>query len=207
MLTHIKPLDDFLSLNTFLSQHGKRFVYDKKKKTICSGKEFNELVFVIKTGAVSLHRDENILIGIAKAPVIIGLSGCALRNKVNYSLMTAGPCTGYYLSSSLASAILDENSLWRAAFHWLAWQNSVLESRDCLLASSNSYEKIRATLLSMNEWDESLRMQIGVMNYIHQKTQVSRSVVAEILSALRKGGYIVMDHGKLIDIIRLPAVY
>ncbi|HHL7389265.1 helix-turn-helix domain-containing protein, partial [Escherichia coli] len=54
---------------------------------------------------------------------------------------------------------------------------------------------------------EELRSRIGVMNYIHQRTRISRSVVAEVLAALRKGGYIEMNKGKLVAINRLPSEY
>ncbi len=73
------------------------------------------------------------------------------------------------------------------------------------LIGHNSYEQIRATLLSMIDWNEELRSRIGVMNYIHQRTR--RSVVAEVLAALRKGGYIEMNKGKLVAINRLPSEY
>lgn len=59
----------------------------------------------------------------------------------------------------------------------------------------------------MNEWEEGLRARVGVMNYIHQRTRISRSVVAEVLAALRKGGYIEMNKGKLVGINRLPSEY
>ena len=62
-------------------------------------------------------------------------------------------------------------------------------------------------LLSMIDWNEELRSRIGVMNYIHQRTRISRSVVAEVLAALRKGGYIEMNKGKLVAINRLPSEY
>ncbi|MVA03413.1 transcriptional regulator, partial [Shigella flexneri] len=64
-----------------------------------------------------------------------------------------------------------------------------------------------ATLVSMIDWNEELRSRIGVMNYIHQRTRISRSVVAEVLAALRKGGYIEMNKGKLVAINRLPSEY
>ncbi|MCM2953495.1 helix-turn-helix domain-containing protein, partial [Escherichia coli] len=41
----------------------------------------------------------------------------------------------------------------------------------------------------------------------HQRTRISRSVVAEVLAALRKGGYIEMNKGKLVAINRLPSEY
>lgn len=80
----------------------------------------------------------------------------------------------------------------------------MLELRDLQLIGNNSYDQIRATLISMMKWDDVLRSRIGVMNYIHQRTRISRSVVAEVLAALRKGGYIEMNKGKLVSINRLP---
>ncbi|MDK7601440.1 helix-turn-helix domain-containing protein, partial [Citrobacter freundii] len=82
-----------------------------------------------------------------------------------------------------------------------------LELRDLQLIGNNSYDQIRATLISMMKWDDVLRSRIGVMNYIHQRTRISRSVVAEVLAALRKGGYIEMNKGKLVSINRLPFEY
>ncbi|MNN87625.1 putative DNA-binding transcriptional regulator [compost metagenome] len=83
----------------------------------------------------------------------------------------------------------------------------MLELRDLQLIGNNSYDQIRATLISMMKWDELLRSRVGVMNYIHQRTRISRSVVAEVLAALRKGGYIEMNKGKLVNINRLPFEY
>lgn len=66
---------------------------------------------------------------------------------------------------------------------------------------------MRATLITMIEWDEDFRARIGDVNYIHYRTHVSRSVVAEVLAALRKGNYIEMKKGKLIGINRLLSEY
>jgi DNA-binding IscR family transcriptional regulator len=45
------------------------------------------------------------------------------------------------------------------------------------------------------------------MNYIQRRTRISRSVVAEVLAALRQGNYINMSRGKLVSINHLPAEY
>lgn len=66
---------------------------------------------------------------------------------------------------------------------------------------------MRATLITMIEWDEDFRARIGDVNYIHHRKRVSRSVVAEVLAALRKGNYIEMKKGKLIGINRLLSEY
>ncbi|MDI5035920.1 translational GTPase TypA, partial [Salmonella enterica subsp. enterica serovar Montevideo] len=42
---------------------------------------------------------------------------------------------------------------WREAFCWLVWKSQVLELRDKQLIGNNSYDQIRATLMTMIEWD------------------------------------------------------
>lgn len=75
------------------------------------------------------------------------------------------------------------------------------------LVGNNSYSQIRSMLMDMAEWDETLRSKIGVMHHIQQSTRISRSVVAEVLAALRQGNYISMNRGKLVSINRLPTEY
>lgn len=207
MLSLSKPLNEFGQLDRCLSKYGTRFDFCSEKQMIFSNDTHCDQTVVILAGVISLRRGENILVGIAQAPFIIGLADGVMKNEVKYKLMTEGECSGYHLPSSQAIKIIDQNNLWRDAFCWLVWHNRIMELRDLQLIGNNSYEQIRATLLSMIDWDEQLRFRIGVMNYIHQKTRISRSVVAEVLAALRKGGYIEMDKGKLVSINHLPSEY
>ncbi|MEF3100714.1 CRP-like cAMP-binding protein [Raoultella ornithinolytica] len=207
MLSLSKPLNEFGQLDQCLSKYGTRFDFCSEKQIIFSNDIHCDKTVVVLSGVISLRRGENILVGIAQAPFIIGLADGVMKNEVKYKLMTEGECSGYHLPSSQAIKIIDQNNLWRDAFCWLVWHNRIMELRDLQLIGNNSYEQIRATLLSMIDWDEQLRFRIGVMNYIHQKTRISRSVVAEVLAALRKGGYIEMDKGKLVSINHLPSEY
>ncbi|MEF3092544.1 hydrogen peroxide resistance inhibitor IprA [Raoultella sp. WB_B2P2-3] len=207
MLSLSKPLNEFDQLDQCLSKYGTHFEFCSKKQMVFSNDIHCDKTVVILAGVISLRRGENILVGIAQAPFIIGLADGVMKNEVKYKIMTEGECTGYHLPSSQAIKIIDQNNLWRDAFCWLVWHNRIMELRDLQLIGNNSYEQIRATLLSMIDWDEQLRFRIGVMNYIHQKTRISRSVVAEVLAALRKGGYIEMDKGKLVSINHLPSEY
>lgn len=207
MLSLNKPLKEFEQLDKFLSKYGSRFSYVNEKQLLYSTEKNADTTFVIQEGIISLRRNEHILVGIAQAPFIMGLTNGVMKSEVQYELVSEGECSGYHLSSSQTIAIIEEYQLWREAFYWLTWQNRILQQRDRQLIGNNSYEQIRTTLFSMIEWDESLRSRIGVMNYIHQRTRISRSVVAEVLAALRKGGYIEMNKGKLMGINRLPSDY
>lgn len=207
MLSVDKPFLEFGRLDKCLSKYGERFEYENEKQIIYSSDVNKNDTFVVLKGVVSLRRGETILVGITQAPFIMGLADGVMKTDIQYRLITEGYCTGYYLPASQTINIIEQCQLWREAFSWLAWQHCMLELRDLQLIGNNSYDQIRATLISMMKWDELLRSRVGVMNYIHQRTRISRSVVAEILAALRKGGYIEMNKGKLVNINRLPFEY
>lgn len=207
MLSVDKPFLEFGKLDKCLSKYGERFEYENEKQVIYSGDVNKDETFVILKGVISLMRGDNILVGITQAPFIMGLADVVMKTDVKYKLITESHCMGYHLPASKTISIIEQCQLWREAFSWLAWQHSMLEIRDLQLIGNNSYDQIRATLISMMKWDDLLRSRVGVMNYIHQRTRISRSVVAEVLAALRKGGYIEMNKGKLLNINRLPFEY
>ncbi|CAM6830726.1 helix-turn-helix domain-containing protein [Klebsiella michiganensis] len=51
------------------------------------------------------------------------------------------------------------------------------------------------------------RHSVTAEKYIREKTRLSRSGVMRILAALKTGGFIEMEEGKLIKINKLPAKY
>mgnify|MGYP003366108639 CR=1 FL=1 len=207
MLSIAKPMAEFIKLDARLSSYGTHFDVSCKKQVLYFSELNNNKVVVIRSGTVSIRRGKTVLVGFAEAPIITGLANSLTEADANYQLMTEAKCSGYFLPASVGMKVIEENNLWREAFCWLAWHNRVMELRDLQLIGNNSYDQIRVTLMSMMEWDETLRKRVGVMNYIHQRTCISRSVVAEVLSALRKGGYIEMKQGKLIAVNHLPAEY
>lgn len=203
-----KPLSEFFTLDKKLSQQGTRF-------SLLAGETFhipycvlNDATIIFQQGSVTLYRRNSpIMYGIVQSPVIFGLA--AAVNKINndYVLIAETDCMGYFLPARETLVYIERYQLWREAFYWMTWQTRMLEQRDNQLIGTNHYHQIRATLLMMMSWDSDFRMRIGVLNYIQQRTNISRSVIAEILSALRKGDYIKMEKGKLVGITRLPNDY
>ncbi len=208
MTTLSKPLNEFNALDKYLSAHGTRFVCNEGESIAAEGDQTQNYTIVIQQGIISLSRKYNdVLLGFADAPFIAGLSAGAIKNTSDYILMAEGECSGYYLPADATLALLEQGGLWREAFYWMTWQHRLLEKRDIHLVGTSNYNQIRSTLLTMAQWDDALRSRIGVINYIQRRTRVSRSVIAEVLSALRRGSYIEMHKGKLVNINRLPYDY
>lgn len=202
----VKPLSDFSTLDKHLSSAAP--ANQLSPHTKLSLNRDTPKVTVLREGTIKVERsNEGILISISTAPVILGLAGLLRASTENYELTALTACDFYQLDALQCAALLDQHQLWREAFNWVSWLCRLQEQRDIQLIGKNSYSQIRASLQSMNQWDPALRARVGVMNYIQQRTHISRSVIAEVLAALREGNYIEMDKGKLVSIHRLPLEY
>ncbi len=205
MLT-VKPLSAFDELDKyFFPQSTTSTLYPHDKLTL----DLNApVITVVREGIFKTERSqEDILVAISPAPMIFGLPGVLAGRKETYQVTALTQCEIYQIDASVCKALLEQHQLWREAFEWISWILRVQMQRDIQLIGKNSYSQIRATLQTMSSWDETLRTRVGVMNFIQQRTHISRSVIAEVLAALRAGNYIKMDKGKLISINRLPLEY
>ena len=203
MKVNAKPLSELSRLEQCLKVASTPF-RTAPQQIILNDDNDEPSTLVLQTGIIEIYRRaDELLIGIATAPFMLGLAA----GMQEYRVVAKNPCTGFYLPASTSLQLIQQSSLWKEAFCWLSWIKSILEKRDRQLVGNNSYHQIRAMLLNMAEWDETLRSKIGVMNHIQQSTRISRSVVAEVLAALRQGNYINMSRGKLVSINRLPTEY
>lgn len=208
MSVDAKPLSELSRLVQCLEVASTPFKATPQKIIVMDDKGDEPQTYVIQTGIISIHRkSDDLLMGIAKAPFIYGLAAWMNDTHQEYEMVAHTPCSGFYLPASVSRQRIQQESLWQDAFCWLSWINHILGKRDMQLVGNNSYSQIRAMLLNMAEWDDTLRAKIGVMNHIQRSTRISRSVVAEVLAALRQGNYINMSRGKLVSINRLPTDY
>jgi len=203
-----KPLSEFITLDKHLSPRGIHFDVSAGTVILPEDKKAQNYTVVLSQGAISVCRTpNNILFGMAQSPAIFGLAAGVLKIQQEYTLTAESDCRGYYLLAQDTQHCLERYQLWREALYWVTWQHRMLEVRDAQLIGASNYHQIRSTLLAMAKWNENLRSRIGVMKYIQQRTNISRSVIAEVLSALRQGDYIQMEKGKLVSISRLPYDY
>lgn len=208
MNRYAKPISEFSRLEKCLAAHSTPFKLSAQHPLFGEDEDDDSYALVLQSGTLSiLRQQDDLLVEIVTAPYIFGINAGMMGSSTEYLLVTQSPCSGFYLPAAGARNLIQQACLWSEAFCWLSWHLRVMEIRDKQLVGHNSYSQIRSTLLDMAQWDETLRMRVGVMNYIQRRTRISRSVVAEVLAALRQGNYIVMSRGKLVSINRLPAEY
>ncbi|MDA3134113.1 helix-turn-helix domain-containing protein [Atlantibacter subterraneus] len=86
----------------------------------------------------------------------------------------------------------------------LSWHIESLLYRDEMMMGRNSYQMIKGNILHLNQLDEFMRAKINVADFIVKRTNLSRSIVMKVLSALRAKNYIDVKRGKLLTISQLP---
>ena len=89
----------------------------------------------------------------------------------------------------------------------LSWYICLLSKRDDVLVARSAYSVVREFLLEINELIVHHQRDINVYDYIQEYTNLARSTIIKILSDLKKGQYIVIDKGRLINMTALPEKY
>ena len=73
--------------------------------------------------------------------------------------------------------------------------------RDDLVLQQRTYSVIRNHLMEMLLLSEETRLRVSMLEYIQDRTHLSRSSILNVLSALKKGGYIESARGGYLQSI------
>ena len=204
----IKPLAPLEAIRSRLVEVGKKFSLPANSELSMFNESDGPLIWFFSKGSILLHREmDQLVMELVSAPTLLGLANIFQTTQIKYRIVTQDDCQGFTVSTSLASEVIEQNRLWQQACHWSTYLIHGFEKRDSRFVGTTTYSQIRTTLIIMNSWSFDLRARIGVISFIQKRTKISRSVIAEVLSALRKGNYIEMDKGKLISINHLPVSY
>lgn len=165
-------------------------------------------VYYLISGEVEVRRksDDIIVINI-ESPAIIGLTSLYEESSYHY-LKTIMPSNLISISKSDAVNIIDSENLWKSAFKIVSMAAFSYYKRDELIISTNVYSIIRRYLLILENLPEDEKNDISLFDYILKRTTISRSSLNKILRDLVEGGYISINRGRLVKILKtLPLNY
>ncbi|HAZ74863.1 MULTISPECIES: helix-turn-helix domain-containing protein [Enterobacteriaceae] len=176
----------------------------------CAGKSIADegRLWLVTRGVITVVRqsDESWL-GTASAPFIMGMSGLFSQQKGSYTLIAQNSCQGISVERDLFFQCIDQNNLWQEVAHIQDWLLELLLFRDRWVSSGDAYLMVRRQLLNLMKLPYDIRITTPVESYIRKHTCLSRSSVFRILSQLRKGKFILIKKGKLLNVARLPERY
>lgn len=96
MNVNAKPLSELSRLIKCLEIAGTPFKTEPQQLITTGNNDDEPLTVVIQSGLTAVHRkSDELLMGIARAPYIHGLSAWINDNYLEYSLIAQTPCTGF----------------------------------------------------------------------------------------------------------------
>lgn len=173
---------------------GSRFVFIHAGEHMCQ---------FIRKGTISIENlENNLALGIASAPVSLGFTS-ALSEKL--LLRALDECEVATVPLETVMARIEDKQLWEImARHMIIVTNKLFIQNE-MAAAPTTYDVLCYQLQALDKESDSIRQQIAAYQYILDITHLSRSSVMKMLAALKKGGYIELEQGKLVAIKHLPA--
>ncbi|KIC99472.1 hypothetical protein PU00_19830 [Hafnia alvei] len=197
-----KPLESIHRLMTAFVSISKPYLLDSKNiEARLKGKEAGFEVYLLTKGRVDIWREvDNRLVETAFAPSILGLQGSVYRSQ-HYHLKFPAGAEVSTIPLQAAMEIIELQSLWRDVFYYQGYLNDRQLHHKSLLINSSTYEIVCLFLKDLSHYSDSERAKLSVADYILQRSNLARSGVMKVLADLRFGGYIDIQHGKLIKIL------
>ncbi|BDO00937.1 Crp/Fnr family transcriptional regulator [Klebsiella quasipneumoniae subsp. quasipneumoniae] len=170
----------------------KRLTWEYKGKT---------QLFIFKKGELSIIRNSDRLYSVTVyEPHLFGVAEM-LQPSRSHSLRAEVSSELLRIDYDLASALFRQHNLWEEVTILLAYHTSYMVYRDDLVLQQRisilEYIQDR-THLSRSS---ILKQRVSILEYIQDRTHLSRSSILNVLSALKKGGYIAFARGGYLQSI------
>lgn len=202
-VTAVKPikqiqelLDSFMKVWPICkAKPGQRLQLMLQNKKMC---------FLLITGECDVKRsgDSMILITI-KAPTLLGISD-VIPDSSNVIIQAKDSIKYIHIPLSDFLLHVENHNLWKAVSYSLMLVSSRFNDYMKSNLAVSNYELICNQLRSLSDESFETRATTSAVQYIMDRTSLSRSGIMKTLSELNMGEYIVIKRGLLIKINKLP---
>ncbi|TNV20701.1 hypothetical protein FH968_09655 [Buttiauxella sp. B2] len=201
-----RPIAEIAILQQALSTLGTEHIFHPRDE-IYAVQENEKSLYLFNDGHFTfLRASDGLVLSSGQGGMIYGIAEC-LRPRGGWYLKVGEPCMAQVVKAEEAFEVFTKQQLWEPVASLLAWYLQIYSLRDEHLFGVTAYVMIRNKLLELHSQPPGIRSGINVADYIQERTQLSRSTIMAILGELRRGNYVEIKRGKLVDIKYLPKEY
>lgn len=167
----------------------------------------SQYIHIIVSGEVEFRREsDELCMFTTQGSCVFGLSSMYYSSKHMYGLVRANTVVRSIKKETFVQ-MLTEHNLWPELTKVLSWYVCMLSKRDDVLVARSAYAVVREFLYEINDLIVHHQRDINIYDYIQEYTNLARSTIIKILSDLKKGQYIVVEKGRLLNLTALPEKY
>ena len=208
-----KPIKAIQAMISSLSPHGEIRTLTKNKTYRINEEADGEGVIIILDGIATVTNTESgHYLYTTYPPSILGFIHSYslyynLPNMTRHSILAETDVNYIFISLQKFVDVMDETNGWHDVARILAHRLMLASSKDVEFIDGNAYKMMRSLIQEVWLYPEEYRAQINLPNFIKKRTGLSRTRIMTILTDLKEGGYITVENGKLISVIKLPSAY
>ena len=199
-----RPESAIQRLIAILEPHGTPMEVIPRKRINWEYKEIPQF-YIFKQGEISVLRAaDGLVIATVSGQNLFGIAE-SIQPLRSHILRVETECTMLRLDASLAHEIITQEGMWKDIAVILVYYTIHLFYRDSVVVQQRTYSIIRGHLIEMNRLPEDSRLRTSILDYIQERTHLSRSSILNVMFALKNGGYInIKRGGYLLAVINLP---
>lgn len=203
----IRPSDDIKKLiNTLIPFARLREVSANKKISLTNKKKGD--IYLILEGSIDIHRvHDGMVMTTAKAPIILGLTNETVADSDEFFFRTKTRAVFGIIPMITFKEVVERTGLWESYATYLTFVIKYMSVHSSEITALSAYEIIRNQLINLEGESDDFKLNVNATQYIQERTLLSRSGIMHVLSQLKKGGYIFIENGVLIKVVKLPKKY
>ena len=203
-LPPIRPEQSIQRLTALLQPIAEKMKVVPRKRMTWTHKNQPQL-FLFLDGELSILRaSDGLLIVTVYDPHLFGIAEM-IQPVRGHLLRAESESTILRVDAQTAMQMFRDEGVWEDVASVLSYHTAYLFYRDALVVQQRTYSVIRNHLQEMILLPEETRMKISILDYIQERTHLSRSSVLNVLSALKNGHYIEFKRGGyLMSVSSLP---
>lgn len=194
LIPPIRPEASVQRLTAVLEPIAEKMKVVSRKRMTWTHKGRPQLYLFVQGALSILRASDGLLIVTVYDTHLFGIAEMIQPTK-GHILRTESESTILRVDAEQAAALFRQQGLWEDAAAVLSYHTAYLFYRDALVMQQRTYSVIRSHLLEMMTLPEEARMRISILDYIQDRTLLSRSSILNVLSALKRGEYITFKRG------------
>ncbi|HDX4050449.1 TPA: helix-turn-helix domain-containing protein [Enterobacter soli] len=204
ILPPVRPEQSIARLTALLEPIAEKVKLVPRKRITWTHKGRQQM-YLFQQGELSLLRaSDGLLLVTVYEPHLFGIAEM-IQPTQGHMLRVETESTVLRADAEQAATLFREQGVWEDVAAVLSYHTAYLIYRDAQVVQQRTYSVIRNHLQEMILLPEEARMRTTILDYIQDRTLLSRSSILNVLSALKQGKYISFKRGGyLLEMTHLP---
>ncbi|HFK4479283.1 TPA: helix-turn-helix domain-containing protein [Citrobacter sedlakii] len=204
VLPPVRPEESIARLTAIIEPVAEKLTVAPRKRMTWTYKGRQQMYLLLEGELSILRASDGLLIVTVYEPHLFGIAEM-IQPTQGHILRAESASTVLRVDAQLAAARFRQEGVWEDVAALLSYHTAYLIYRDAQIVQQRTYSVIRNHLHEMILLPEETRMRTTILDYIQDRTLLSRSSILNVLSALKQGKYITFKRGGyLLELGHLP---